>query len=1096
MDGQKVSQFLRDELLAHFGQRENLHKMRDFYLIQVRMICELKISAVHSGATFCFAVWNVTKDRVRVWNSGDSALLIAKKNRQQYAVEDEKLRERFLPLEPPNSAEASQLEEARNQKAQERVLVETLRHQSQEHLQRKKPENGAASPSEPELVVGGSVVDDTENNKIANGAGAEADRARSEGSGQAVDPKSSNSNSAANKTPAQSKPNMEQQSDAVPVAASASGVQPLTGSLFAVLPSQIAGKTTVLPPHLAKTGGDVGQPRQRHEGGGCGPSWTSTQQTGFIAGRDPDLRCYAEVLPPFGFRRVDETNGTVVEHGGSEIAEHIKAVEELPIALFSKAHSRGGAARKSTGTGGNSIAAAIKTGPSLVSASEAVAPVPALPAKKPPPPPPPEFLDESGDFVESMLLPAPPSSFLSKPPPPPPKKKRKVVTAAGVVKGLSAPSASAAVPTVYKAATSSSCSVVFGGRKRRDVDVPTQRGGWRAHASALDAGSSDSIVGQPDACSENDRMSPDDDTPASSSSSSCGAHKETPAEQCVPAGPPPKAAPPPPALRFLVENDKSPDDRMDTTTTGSSLKMFSSKASLEDYNRSAAAARYFSPDQLQSLLALRGGEVKKRDPNWWRSSGRRGGATSSTTSTTEPASFVNSYGPDCCGDIRPDRVEVQWQYRKNMLHELQHTLTALQMMRPHNVRVSSSPHPILVVPMPNHNPASPDAAEHRLLQRITVDHAIDHYRELRRYYARNSVVNPKPPLERFHYYNSVVWSFPFYLPERVQRLDRELDHLEKLWVKHAYVTDGGTGSQIRGRKSKKNRGKKKMMMKGEGGLANAPKGECSPEESNSGSDGGRASQKLDEELLLYTVDSSASGSGSDADDQGARQDENEKVVDEEMPQRPSVDVDAPGKQDVEISPAAASDEASAAAARCAADEDLRSKAASSRTPFARPLSDSALLRAMRRIGKDRRALKEYGLTKNVARPNTGLIIKANQPRCWSRVAVGPVFRGGLNLARGFGDCISYTLGHSLEPDFFEFSAHDLEYIVCASDGVWDYTNESTQLGFFARLPSAEEVVQEAQKNYSAATKGACDDTTAVTIRLIRRKNENIKTDSL
>ena len=98
-----------------------------------------------------------------------------------------------------------------------------------------------------------------------------------------------------------------------------------------------------------------------------------------------------------------------------------------------------------------------------------------------------------------------------------------------------------------------------------------------------------------------------------------------------------------------------------------------------------------------------------------------------------------------------------------------HDIVARLLMAPQNQHFSSSPNPVYHFPRVD-----------RCLQRITVDHHVDHYRELRRILLRNGRVSALPMGQRQPQFSQFRWDFPNW-EYRQALVDRGLDN----WVKRA-----------------------------------------------------------------------------------------------------------------------------------------------------------------------------------------------------------------------------------------------------------------------------------------------------------------------
>ena len=103
-------------------------------------------------------------------------------------------------------------------------------------------------------------------------------------------------------------------------------------------------------------------------------------------------------------------------------------------------------------------------------------------------------------------------------------------------------------------------------------------------------------------------------------------------------------------------------------------------------------------------------------------------------------------------------------------------------------------------------------------------------------------------------------------------------------------------------------------------------------------------------------------------------------------------------------------------------------------------------------------------------------------RIWQRFP-GTKHMGGLMVARGFGDYASQNMGHSMEPDCFELSVADVDYLICGTDGVWDMIGPGD--GGYEMLcgkPSCKKLCVHAYTAYLRHTHSrSADDITAVVL---------------
>jgi len=117
--------------------------------------------------------------------------------------------------------------------------------------------------------------------------------------------------------------------------------------------------------------------------------------------------------------------------------------------------------------------------------------------------------------------------------------------------------------------------------------------------------------------------------------------------------------------------------------------------------------------------------------------------------------------------------------------------------------------------------------------------------------------------------------------------------------------------------------------------------------------------------------------------------------------------------------------------------------------------------------------------------SVGQGIEGKPARFWHRYSERI---GGLMVARGLGDVFPQSLGHSIEPDLWECSAEDLEYVLLGSDGVWDSIDVETHSEFLVQRPCPQTVVGTSRAMYLQRTRGqVCDDITAITIKMLDRR---------
>ena len=96
--------------------------------------------------------------------------------------------------------------------------------------------------------------------------------------------------------------------------------------------------------------------------------------------------------------------------------------------------------------------------------------------------------------------------------------------------------------------------------------------------------------------------------------------------------------------------------------------------------------------------------------------------------------------------------------------------------------------------------------------------------------------------------------------------------------------------------------------------------------------------------------------------------------------------------------------------------------------------------------------------------------------------------GGLALSRAFGDLAAHAAGVISVPESASFVASDLEFVVVASDGVWDMASSNDVVELVRGMVSAgsspvdvaSELVRRCRVAWLAETSGGyCDDVTAV-----------------
>lgn len=71
MLGHNVSHCVRDEFLRFlYGQYDM--DMKDWYMLDTRVMMKCKFDCLNSGSTCCFGIYNTTRNTGRMWNLGDS----------------------------------------------------------------------------------------------------------------------------------------------------------------------------------------------------------------------------------------------------------------------------------------------------------------------------------------------------------------------------------------------------------------------------------------------------------------------------------------------------------------------------------------------------------------------------------------------------------------------------------------------------------------------------------------------------------------------------------------------------------------------------------------------------------------------------------------------------------------------------------------------------------------------------------------------------------------------------------------------------------------------------------------------------------------
>ncbi|CAD7934372.1 unnamed protein product [Amoebophrya sp. A25] len=573
--------------------------------------------------------------------------------------------------------------------------------------------------------------------------------------------------------------------------------------------------------------------------------------------------------------------------------------------------------------------------------------------------------------------------------------------------------------------------------------------------------------------------------------------------------------PPPPAIRFLCGEDEE-DGGVGKGGPFQGVNGVSTTEIMEEYEERVSTLHFLqtTPDFENIRANMRGLALGPTT-----GSAAAGGGTSTTGNNhlpktiklarREPASFLRFYGPDSAGDIRHDIGETigQWYYRKDLRLLVQKRLVDTRMMLPHNSFMSSSPQPVL--PSVTHTG--------KVLQKVTVDHSIDHYRDMARMHARNSIINPRMPMERFYASHQMTWNWPSFLPQRSLQIDADLRWWERLYFRYvdpAVLVGAGRVVGVGGDNVKAAPVKRDDV----GGDIKVPVKTTdndrdvrppAPPQTD------KAEVKTEEKAAVVVEDENGVG-----------------CLAEEHPPTSKLDTEVAPVLDTppdhEAPPSSSNQNKKTSSSVSSIREEIHSLrrdvlATASRDALF-PSATSALggsgninyrggggffgssylfhnnsIMQNNKTGFGVRTLADFGsmmsanlLTRTTlpkATPGaTATIVKSTQPRSWLRVAgSGPNWQGGLNLARGFGDVTAQVLGHTAEPDFFEFSAEDLQYLVVASDGVFDYVNEETQLEFFAGQPTAPEVIKLSRDVYMEVTRGSCDDITAVVLRLRPRE---------